>query len=228
MSEWWTYRLEDFLLFSPRVYWRMFELHNAAVWPLQIGALLLGAAILVWTVRPKPWSDRVIWVVVGAAWIFVGWTFLWSRYSAINWAAAYALPVFAEEGLLLAWFGSWRRGIQGASRSAIERVAGLGIFFYALAIHPLVAVFAGRPFVAAETFAIAPDPTAIATLGLLVMRSGGAVTWALTAVPLGWCIVSWATLRAMEASEAWVPLTAAGIALAARGLPIGAKAHSTA
>ncbi len=47
MSEWWTYRLEDFLLFSPRVYWRMFELHNEAVWPLQIATLLLGAAILV-------------------------------------------------------------------------------------------------------------------------------------------------------------------------------------
>ena len=36
MSEWWTYRPEDFLLFSPRVYWRMFELHNAALWPLQL------------------------------------------------------------------------------------------------------------------------------------------------------------------------------------------------
>ena len=34
------------LLFSPRVYWRLFELHNEALWPLQVPALLLGAAIL--------------------------------------------------------------------------------------------------------------------------------------------------------------------------------------
>ena len=54
MTEWWTYAPEDFLLFSPRVYWRMFELHNAAVWPSQALALLVGAAILVWVVRPKP------------------------------------------------------------------------------------------------------------------------------------------------------------------------------
>ena len=47
MAEWWTYRPEDFLLFSPRVYWRLFELHNAAVWPVQVPALLLGAAILI-------------------------------------------------------------------------------------------------------------------------------------------------------------------------------------
>jgi len=39
MSEWWTYRPEDFLLFSPRVYWRLFELHNEALWPAQIAAI---------------------------------------------------------------------------------------------------------------------------------------------------------------------------------------------
>ena len=34
--EWWSYASRDFLLFSPRVYWRMFELHNEALWPLPL------------------------------------------------------------------------------------------------------------------------------------------------------------------------------------------------
>ena len=34
MSEWWTYTLSDFLLFSPRTYYRLFELHHRALWPL--------------------------------------------------------------------------------------------------------------------------------------------------------------------------------------------------
>src|SRR3954452_23225008 len=105
MSEWWTYSLEDFLLFSRRVYWRMFELHNEAVWPLHVVALLLGAAILVWVVRPHPWSDRAISVVLGVAWAWVGWTFLWTRYATINWAVVYVAPVFAAEALLLIWIG---------------------------------------------------------------------------------------------------------------------------
>jgi len=46
MSEWWTYRAEDFLLFSPRVYWRMFELHNAALWPLHMLTLAAGVVII--------------------------------------------------------------------------------------------------------------------------------------------------------------------------------------
>ena len=36
MSEWWTYSLSDFLLFSPRTYYRLFELYNVAIWPLQL------------------------------------------------------------------------------------------------------------------------------------------------------------------------------------------------
>ena len=42
MSEWWTYRPSDFLLFAPRTYYRLIELYNSEVWPLQIGALIVG------------------------------------------------------------------------------------------------------------------------------------------------------------------------------------------
>lgn len=219
MSEWWTYRPEDFLLFSPRVYWRMFELHNEAVWPLQILALPLGAAILVWIVQPQLWSDRVIFGALAAAWIFVAWAFLWSRYATINWAAAYAAPVFAAEGLLLAGIGAWRARLHIAAMRTVPSMAGLAIFLYALVLHPFGAMLAGRPVQAAEIVGIAPDPTAIATLGLLSMVSGGALTWMLLAVPLGWCIVSWTTLRTIGAPEALIPLTAAGITVLARLWP---------
>ena len=45
MSEWWTYSLSDFLLFSPRTYYRLFELYNADIWPAQIVSLALGVVI---------------------------------------------------------------------------------------------------------------------------------------------------------------------------------------
>ena len=43
MSEWWTYSLTSFLLFSARTYYRLFELYNADVWPLQIATLAVAA-----------------------------------------------------------------------------------------------------------------------------------------------------------------------------------------
>ena len=160
--------------------------------------------------------------------MFVGWAFLWNRYATINWAAAYAVPVFAAQGLLLAWIGTWRGALRVATRRPVASFAGLGMFLYALVVHPFVAILMGRPIQAAEIVGIAPDPTVIATIGLLLRATGGALSWALMVVPLAWCIVSWATLRTMGALEAWVPLTAAGLALVTTLLPVGAKPPSPA
>ncbi|MFZ1427894.1 MAG: DUF6064 family protein [Geminicoccaceae bacterium] len=216
MSEWWTYRLEDFLLFSPRTYWRMFELHNEALWPLQIPALLLGATILVWVVRTPPWSGRVVSISLAAAWIWVAWAFLWNRYATINWAASYAVPAFAVQALLLAWFGVLRGHLHFTASWTGHGVVGLTLLLYAIILHPLVAILAGRSIQAAEVFGIAPDPTAIATLGLVSIVAGGSAALLLLVVPLAWCVVSWATLHTMGSPEGWLPLAAAVLTAASR------------
>ena len=35
MSEWWTYGLSDFLMFSPRTWWRLAEQYHRSLWPVQ-------------------------------------------------------------------------------------------------------------------------------------------------------------------------------------------------
>ena len=105
MSEWWTYSLTNFLLFSPRTYYRLFELYNAEVWPLQLVTLALGIAIafLVW--RPRPWSGRAIAAILAALWLFVAWAYLLERYDTINWAARYFAIAFVLQAALLIWTG---------------------------------------------------------------------------------------------------------------------------
>jgi hypothetical protein len=220
MSEWWTYTLQDFLLFSPRAYWRMVELHNRAVWPLQILALLLGAAILIWVMRPHPWSSRAISVILAVVWMWVAWAFLWSRYSSINWAAAYVVPTFALQALLLGWFGGFRGRVHFEVGRSASGAAGLMLFLYALLVHPAMAKFAGRPFESVEVFGIAPDPTVIATIGLATMTPSRALASLILIVPIAWCLVSWATLHAMGALEAWIPLISAGLAAAFQLRPL--------
>ena len=215
MSEWWTYSLEDVLMFRPRVYWRMFELQNEALWPLQIPALLLGAAILVLVLRPAPWSDRAIGIALGVVWIWVAWSFLWDRYAAINWTVAYVAPAFALQGIGLLWAGARGVRVPAFAGSSATMIA-LGLYLYALVLHPLVAVVAGRPVQAAEVFGVAPDPTAIATLGLVAMAQGR-TAWLLLVIPVAWCLVSAVTLYAMGSPQALIPLAAAGLAVAARG-----------
>ena len=54
MSEWWSYRLSSFLLFSPRTYFRLHELYNLDVWPAQLAGFGLGVVLLAVLVRRTP------------------------------------------------------------------------------------------------------------------------------------------------------------------------------
>lgn len=215
MSEWWTYRPEDLLLFAPRAYWSLFELANEVLWPLPLVNLLIGAGILALLFRPRPWTGRAIAAVLAAAWAWVGWSFMADRYATINWAAAYLAPAFYAQAVFLAWLGTLRGHLRFAASGAPARL-GLALLLYAVVLHPLGAVLAGRPLAGAEIVGIAPDPTVIATLGLLAMLPRERFGASLMLIPLGWCLASWATLATMGAWQAWIPLAAAGVALGAR------------
>lgn len=209
MPEWWTYSAEDFLLFSPRAYWRLIERYNEALWPAQVLTLLLGAVLPLWLVRPRPWSHWVIAVSLAVLWAWQAWGFLWERYAAINWAASYVAPLFALQAVLLVALGGRLRWAAGWTGRA---PVGLALFLYALVLHPLAALLTGRSVRSAEVFGITPDPTAIATIGLVLMSSGR-WSWALLVVPVAWCVAGWATLHGMGAAESWTLLAAALLAL---------------
>lgn len=211
MSEWWTYSLSDFLLFSPRTYYRLFELYNRAIWPAQLVALALGAAILGLLRVRAAWQGRAVAVLLAACWAFVAWAFLLERYSTINWAASYFAVAFLLEALLLLWRG----GVQGLSfrpRPDLVGCAGLSIFLFALVLQPLIGPLLGRPWTQVEVFGIAPDPTVIATMGLLLVASGR-VAWEFLVIPLSWCAISGATLWAMGSSDAAIPILVASLVL---------------
>lgn len=211
MSEWWTYTLSDFLMFSPRAYYRLFELYNQALWPAQIPALALGFITLALLCRGGPHQGRAVAATLAAGWLWVAWAFHLQRYAAIHWAAVYFAAGFAFEAGLLAWMGA----VRGQLRLPPSRI-GLGIFLFGLAAYPLVGPLLGRPWAQTEVFAIGPDPTVIATLGILVPR-GGRPPLVLLLVPMLWCAVSGATLWAMKSPDALVlPLVALLVLLGLR------------
>lgn len=211
MSEWWTYSLSDFLLFSPRIYYRLFELYNAAIWPLQILALALGAAIIGLLLSGVVWRGRAIAAILAACWLWVAWAYLWQRYDTINWAASYFAVGFAIEALLLIWTGIVRDRLGFLSGAGPVGAAGLCIFLFALVGYPLIGPLNGRPWRQAEIFGLAPDPTAIAALGVLV--AAHRPRWSLLIIPLIWCAISAATLWTMQSPDAVVVTATAALAL---------------
>jgi hypothetical protein len=221
MTEWWTYRLQDFLMFAPRTYYRLFELANTELWPAHVLTFGLGVAILVFSLAAARWPRCALpaCVLLALLWGWVAWAFMWQRYSSINWAARGFAIGFALEGVLLLVYGAVAAGPRAARPAGVRQVT-LGLWLLALVLHPAIAPLLGRPWLQAEWFGIAPDPTALATLGLLLQVSRavrspaarvlGVLTWG---VPLLWCAISGATLLAMQSPAAALLPMAAVVAL---------------
>lgn len=212
MSEWWTYRISSFLLFSPRTYHRLLELYNTAIWPLQLVALGLGIAILVLARNGNVRNGRMIAAILAACWLDVAWSFHLRHYATINWAARYYATAFVAQALLLLWQGVIRGRLRFGPATNAAQCVGRLIVAFALAAQPLLALLAGRRLVETEFLGVAPDPTAVATLGALLMPRRPRVVAMI--VPLAWCAISGAFQWAMAARDALVTPLAALLVLA--------------
>jgi hypothetical protein len=195
-SEWSSYRPSDFLLFSARTYYRLFELYNAQVWPAQVLALVLGVGLFIALARRKPdaaSTARVALALLALAWLWIAWAFHWQRYADINWAAKWFAVGFAVQGMLMLAAMPLRWGVQRGPRETV----GLMLLAFAILVQPwLTPLLTGRPWREAELFGLAPDPTALGTLGLLLVlrlpASSAAVrlmSLLLWLVPLLWCLI---------------------------------------
>jgi Family of unknown function (DUF6064) len=224
VSEWWTYRLSDFLMFSPRTYHRLVELYNAEVWPAHVLTLGLGVAMGMVALRARAWAALVVFTGLALAWGWVAWAFHWQRYATINWAAVWVAAAFAVQALLMLVVAAAQaaRGPAAVEPWPSARVGakrGLALLLFALFVQPLVGVALGRPWPQVELFGIAPDPTVSATLGLLLMlRPAQRLprwAWTLWPLPLLWCVLSGATAWAMDVRDAWLMPAIALLALLA-------------
>jgi hypothetical protein len=218
MWEWRTYTLSDFLMFSQQTYYRLFELYNSAIWPLQILAIALGIALGILTLlclrHGGARQAKLVAALLAACWLWVAWAYHIERFATIHWAARYFALGFGFEALLLVWLGIVRGPLSFEAAGNAVRRAGIFLFLFALLVQPLIGPATGRPWRQAEIFGIAPDPTVVATLGIVLMSGHGRT--ALLAIPLMWCIVSGATLWAMHARDALLmPLIAALVSVMA-------------
>lgn len=200
MTEWWTYRLSDFLLFSPRTYFRLFELYHQALWPWQLPVGLGWVVLCVAWWRRAAWAPRAWLLALSLAWAWVAWAFHAERYAAINWAATWFAAAFAAQAVLLAG-ASWK-----VRRIDNPPAAGPILLGAALLLMPVLPPAFGRPWMETESFGLTPDATVLGTLGTLLMfahayRAVSVIWWA---VPLTWCVVSGATLWTMDMP--WAPV----------------------
>jgi hypothetical protein len=166
-----------------RVYFRQFELANEFVWPAQIVLIAAGlfAAFAVW--RGEVRLVRLAATVLAMGVASSAWVYLHKYYSEINWAAAYMVPLFVVQAVMLLAAAARPPGIMQSQ--GVRRLAAL-LLASVMAGYPLVSLAAGRSFGAAEVFGIAADPTMLAVLVFVAVWQSR-WRWALAVVPA--CLV---------------------------------------
>jgi len=195
MGELASYRLSDFILFSQTAYYRQFELYNQAVWPLHIVAIIF-ASIILYAVWKKPaWAGRLVALLLVVSWLWVAWAFLYQRFYQIHVVAdMYALG-FILQAALIAWYGIVKNRFAIFVKNQFRTKAGSALLFVAFIFYPFVAYITGRNWMQFEMFVLAPDPTVLATLAILIFYK---VPFLLYVVPIIWLILSAITLTVMS------------------------------
>lgn len=174
--------------FTVEQFFEVFRSYNEAIWPAQIIAYILGVAVLVLAIRKVNLSDRIISAILAIFWIWMGVFYHLLHFSAINPAAKVFGIVFILQGLLF--------GVAGALldkltfRFTVKPLPIIGAIFilYAMIIYPALGIFFGHVYPAAPMFGVAPCPTTIFTIGILLWTTNK-VPGYLLVVPFLWSLI---------------------------------------
>lgn len=158
-----TYSFRDFVPVTPEVWARLFERLNEQVWPWQ--GLFLGLMLFaLW--RLYRGGSRTTGVALAACWCWSGIQFQFMLHAPLNWAASAMGWIFMVQAvlvLLVGLGGGWQ--FSGGVRAKL----GLVLVAAGLLVMPLAGPLTGRSWAAFEVAGTAPAPTALVTLGMLLM-----------------------------------------------------------
>ncbi len=174
--------------FSQEQFLDVFVRYNAAMWPLPLFAYLLGVAAVCLTFKSSRAATALISVILALMWLVNGAAYHWSFFAVINPAARGFGIIFGIQALLLLCAPFvWPSFRIAAGRDA-RTFAGVGFAAYALIGYPALGWLFGHAYPAVPVFGIAPCPTTIFTIGILILGTWKVARWLLV-IPALWALV---------------------------------------
>jgi hypothetical protein len=166
----------------------VFERYNRALEPAPFFAYVFGAVALVFACRGGRLPGRLVLGTLALFWAVCGAGYHLTFFRAISPAAiAFGVLFLAQAALLLR--AALRREAPAFGLHASARhVAALALAVYALAAYPRISAAVGHEYPRAPVFGVAPCPTTIFTIAVLLLaepRPSGT----LLAIPIAWSVV---------------------------------------
>ena len=201
------------LPFTTAQFFALFASYNAAIWPAQIAAYLLGMVALGFAMRGGAPAGRIVAAVLAAMWLWTGAAYHLLHFTAINPAAWLFGAAFIVQGAAFLAAAASERGLAFAPGWGGTRWAfGLVLIAYAGVPYPLLGRLAGHPWAEIPAFGVTPCPMTIFTVGMFLLASAP-VAWWLLVIPMLWAVVGGSAAVLLAVPQDWM-LLVGGVAAA--------------
>ena len=197
------------LPFTAEILFSSFEQYNCALWPLPIVAPALALAILAPALRPARGGDRAIGTLLALAWLWVGLGYFILHFAALDFSAPIYGAFFVLQALLLGWSLVVRGRLSLRFTSDLFGGCSLALGLAAALAWPLADGLLGQGWASTRVVGLAPGPTAVFTLGMLLLCAGRTPLH-LAVIPLLWTLIAGATAWVLAIPQD-LPLPVAGI-----------------
>ncbi len=162
--------------------------YDQDIWPLPLLATMLGLVVLILTLQRSCSAGRFICSLLALSWIWIGVEYqgvLLGRHQGLGELAS---ALFVTQGLLIFWHGVLLGRLNFSPRAGATGLWGVVLLAYSLAAYPLLSELLGRGALAGLSLGLAPGPTTIFTLGLLLWSEENPPL-DLLAIPLFWSLL---------------------------------------
>jgi len=192
-SGWLSYSLQDFIMFGPQVFLRLFVRINQDFWPWPLLAVFVSLAVAVLLLSRRFAARRIALGLVSVGWITSGYGFLVGYFGPINWPAEWFGWAFVVQGGLLGLIAV--AGVPGSAQVQ-DRALAVAWTLAVLGL-PWLTVAESGEWEALALFGLAPGTTAAAST-LVVGLLPGVWRWIYLAIPMLWCLFSAATFWVLQ------------------------------
>ncbi len=197
------------LSFGSNDFFQTFFQYNNTVWPMPMVGYAFGLIVVFSLCYENQLADRMISLVLGFFWMWIGLIQQLAFFSKIDrWANVFGI-LFMIQSILFLWLGVIKNRLIFRIPFSGFDLVGTIFIVYALIAYPIIGFFVGHSYPTSAVFGIAASPTTIFTFGVFLFAVGKFPIYMMI-IPLIWSLIGFASSMIMGINEDFV-LFVAGV-----------------
>jgi len=193
------------LPFTPEQFLSVFVNYNTAIWPVQVGAYLLGCSAIVLLLWKASHADRIIAGILAIMWLWTGIAYHGVFFATINKAAYLFGALFVIQGAYLLYSGVYNDRLHFGLGDGPTVWVGVALVIYAAILYPLIGMWTGQLYPEMPVFGVTPCPVTIFTFGMFLLTTQPISRWLLV-IPFIWSLIGGSAAVLLHVPQDWLLL----------------------